>query len=306
MRSSKPGIVGFATVNTTPDGMLDNHGIYPFLVGLSKRLVEAGHHVGMVELAEIEPSQPTAPQILRESFYSALVVHYGLTAPAADVARTLGLPLIWWDSGVFEPYGCIYRDEAAASRELAERLIGLGHERIAYMAGETGWLRYKAGLPVHYSYAQRYEAYRAALAAHGLPDRAIVGYDPDALAAQLSEFGASALVIQGANVSVIHEALGRLGWRIGVNLAVATLDREPRIRQGGPVIGGMLYDRFAAGQTAAEMVLATLAEPGQPVSSVTLKPQFDLGQTMAPPSATGTGAGRARRVPARPRAAKAQ
>ncbi len=281
MRSRKSGIVGFAAANCTPDGVLDNYNIYPFQVGLNKRLAVAGYHVGIVELAELDRTNPDVPFGLQELFYGALVVHYGLSPRAMDFARHLGIPLVWWDSGVFEPGGCLYRDEIRASRDLTGHLIGLGHVRIAYMVGQSGWQTYQTGAPAHYSYAQRYESYRATLKRHGLTEMPVVGYDPESLATQLAGYDATALIIQGTNLSMLHEPLARLGWRIGRHLSVATLDREARIRQSGPVVGGMLYDRFAAGEAAAEMVLASLAEPGQQVPSVVLKAQFDVGQTIA-------------------------
>ena len=280
MRSHRSGIIGFAAANCNADGGLDNYNIYPFQVGLNKRLAAAGHHVGIVELSELDQANPAVPLGLQELFYSALVVHYGLSPRAMDFARNLGIPLIWWDSGVFEPQGCLYRDEVRVSRELTEHLIALGHTQIAYMVGESGWRKYLDGTSSHYSYAQRYESYRDTLKAHGLVEQPVVGYDPDSIAAQLVAYNATALIIQGTNLATIHEPLALLGWKIGDRLSVATLDREARIRHGGPVVGGMLYDRFAAGETAAEMVLASLAEPSHPISSVVLKPQFDVGQTI--------------------------
>ncbi len=280
MRTRRSTIIGFAAANFTSAGVLDNYNIYPFQIGLNKRLAAAGHHVGIVELAELDRANSAVPLGLQELFYSALVVHYGLSPRAMDFARYLGIPLIWWDSGVFEPNGCLYRDEAGVSRELTEKLIGFGHTRIAYLVGESGWRHYQAGAPAHYSYAQRYESYRATLQGHGLTEQPVVGYEPESLATQLEGYDATALIIQGTNLATIQEPLARLGWQLGERLSVATLDREARIRPGGPVVGGMLYDRFAAGEAAAEMVLASLAEPAQPVPSVVLKPQFDVGQTI--------------------------
>ncbi|HAU38158.1 MAG TPA: hypothetical protein DCX07_10650 [Phycisphaerales bacterium] len=281
MRSNRTGIVGFATANTTTDGMLDNQTAYPFLVGLNKRLTGAGYHVGMVELAELEQGQ-TVPHALKERFYDALVIHYGLTEHAAKFARQMGLPLIWWDSGIFLPEGCICRDETAVSSELTNRLVAMGHRRITYMVGESGWKKYTAGETVHYSYAQRFEAYRAAMHDHGLRERVFVGYDPETCARHLADQKVTAMIIQGVGLSIIPEALSILGWRLGRELSVATLDREARMDTKGPLVGGMLYDRFETGQMAAEMVLSMLRQPQNPVSSVRIPPRFDMGDTINP------------------------
>ncbi len=284
MRSRRTHAVGFAAANFSADGRLDNHPAYAFMVGLNHGLMPSGHHVGMVELAELEGAvREPLPWSLRGRFFDALVVHYGLSDRASRFAENLGLPLLWWDSGVFEASNCIYRNEAAVSRELVRRLLDLGHRNIAYMVGETGWAKYCAGQSVHYSYAQRFEAYRAELHDHRLRDYPIVGYEVEGFARQLAEQNITALIIQGSSLSIIPQVTQRLGWTLGRELSVATLDLEPRVQRRELKVGGMTYDRFEVGGQAAQMLLAMIEHPAQPVPSVVIQGEFNAGQTIAPP-----------------------
>lgn len=285
MRVNKTRVIGFATVNFSSSGFVDNYRLYPFMVGLNHRLSTQGYHVGQVELAELEDSaaiEPSLPQALHERFFDALVVQYGLSDRAVRFAESLGIPLLWWDSGVFDPVGCIYRDERSVTRELMTHLMDLGHRRIAFMVGEEGWQRYLEGKPAHYSYAHRFETYRTIMEGQGLEIMPIVGGDPDACARQLRKYDATAVLILGNHSIAALEAAHRLHWRIGRDLSIASLDLDPSVPDQHLGVGGMIYDRYDAGRQAAEMVLQTLSTDGKPRTSIQIKNIFEPGRTIAP------------------------
>ena len=285
MRSNKTRVVGFAAANFSPDGLLDNYPTYSFVVGLNHRLSADGYHVGMVELAELEGSacQPL-PLSLRERFFDALVIHYGLSDRAARFAENLGLPLVWWDAGMFEPRGCMYRDEKEVTEEVLHRLLDLGHRRIAYTVGDRGWKSYTAGEPQHYSYLHRLDAYRGVMKAPGLAEMLLIGYDPVLCAEQLARYRATAVVVLGSDTSVVAEPARRLGWSIPGDISIVSLDMERRVPRHGLQMAGMFYDRYEAGRQAGDMVLSMLANDGESPPSVKLKGQFEPGQTLRRPA----------------------
>ncbi len=286
MRSQKTKVVGFAALNRDEEGQLQNYNVYPFVVGLSSQLARDGYHVAFVECADLgDRDEPTRPWSVQENFLDGLVVHYGLSDRAARFVHDIGVPAIWWDSGVFEPTGCVYRDEVEVGREVTRRLIELGHRRIGFTVGQHSWQEYCAGRPLHYSYAQRFETYRDELRTRGLHEVPIIGYDPQDLARQLAEHRLTAMIIQGTNTSHLQAPLALLGWRIPQDLSIATLDREAQMPVTGPRIGGMLYDRCAVGEQAARMVLSMLKDDQTDVPSVRYVGKFDIGDTISPPRA---------------------
>jgi LacI family transcriptional regulator len=284
MRSNKTKVIGFAAANFSSTGQINNYPAYSFMVGLNHRLSMEDYHVGLVELAELEGSaqESALPQALHERFFDALVVHYGLSDRAARFAESMGLPLLWWDSGVFEPQGCLYRDEQEITRELMAQLAALGHRRIAFLAGEHGWQNYLAGESSHYSYAHRFETYRTIMQDRGMRAMPLTGYDPSALADQLRQWDATAVLILGSESIPLLEATYRLGWQIGRDLSVASLDLDPRLpsHDGGP--GGMVYDRYQAGRQAAEMVLTMAGQADQACPSAIIQSHFEQGGTIGP------------------------
>lgn len=284
MRLRKTRVVGFAGLSLSDQGYLENLGSHAFLVGLNHQLAQSGYHVAMVECSDLgDPGDPDRPWSVQEQFFDGLVVHYGLNDRAVRFAENVGVPLIWWDSGVFDPTGCIYRDEVEVGRQVTRRLIEMGHQRIGFMVGRHGWAAYNAGDPHHYSYSHRYESYRDEMRSCGLKETPVVGYGAEDLAKQLKEHGVTALIMQGAQASSVQAATQLLGWHIPRDLSVATLDREARVLPRGLAVGGMLYDRYDVGTRAANMILTTLNGQNQAVPSVRYVGEFELGETIVPP-----------------------
>ncbi|MBV9863803.1 MAG: LacI family DNA-binding transcriptional regulator [Abitibacteriaceae bacterium] len=284
MRSKKTREIGFVASNFSANGTLANYSVYPFLVGMSHRLIKDGYHVSLVELEEVEVQTSNEwPPVLQEHLFDGLVIHYGLSSQTMHLMPQLDLPVVWWDSGLFEPHSCIFRDEAEVGRVVTQRLIELGHQRIAMMVGQQGWESYSAGQWVHYSYAQRYESYVAEMQAQGLKEAIIKGYEVPSVAEQIQQTQATAIIMAGVNtLSLVSEAAHLLGKRIPHDLSVATLDREARVPLHGMIeIGGMLYDRYETGQQAAAMLLEALAQADQPPPSLKLSGQWTMGRTIA-------------------------
>lgn len=282
MRSKKNRIIGFVTIDLASDGTVENPIIYPFLVGTSRHLTRLGYHVGLLELDEIETLDGTElPPVLQEHFFDGLVVHYGL--PQRFVSK-LDIPVLWWDSGVFEKHGCIYRDEGEIGRMLTRSLIQLGHKRIAFMLGNPQTEYSEAGRPLHFSFMKRYESYLAEMQSHGLPAATIAGQDIPAIAAQLKQVNATAVIIYTTGeLSYLQVAAQINGQRIPQDLSVATCDFDAHARSIGVKCGGMSYDRFDAGDRAAKMIFQMIEKPAEKVPTVTLLGEFQPRETVMKP-----------------------
>lgn len=288
MRSSRSQAVGFLAFNMSAGGMLDNYSVYPFVVGMSHYFTDRGYHVSLVEMKEMQAGEPgQLPEVLRERYFDGLVLHYGVPQNIRDLLAQNEVPVIWWDAGVFEEFDCIYRDETSVGRELTNRLIKLGHRQIAFMVGHNGWKAYQSGEYVHFSYKQRYEAYRAEMLAHGLEPLHIVGYDFDSVAAQLCGQNVTAVVTMGSDrlQSLTRPCLD-LRWCIPEDLTVATCDTEVRRLHAQLSSGGISYDRYETGQRAAAMLHAKIEQPDTPQPSEQILGEFSQGTTIAEPADT--------------------
>ena len=292
LRACKTGVIGFVAPNMWTDGMLGNYGVYPFIVGMSHHCTSLGCHVAHVEISPMAAAAGNDPaQILREQFFDGLVINHGRPPSLMALLAEFDTPVVWWDAGVFDPVGCIFRDEKQVGRDLTKRLIDLGHRKIAYMVGNTAWRAYQDGRPPHYSYAQRYEAFCEEMGANGLKPAIIRGYDQVSVASQIRETAATAVIASDRYhvLQVMAAAATHLDLRTPEDLSVATVDLDPRLSISGVEVAGMLYDRYQAGRQAASMLLAMVEQSGKPVPSVVLPGVFEPGGTVGPPPRDGEG-----------------
>jgi len=202
--------------------------------------------------------------------------------PQSDV------PIVWWDSGMKELNGCLYRNEREVAAQITRHLISMGHRHISFMAGGQGWKNYLAGRPAHFALIERYEGYRDEMAAHGLVDEVIAGYDIDDICAQIQKFHTTAIITRGASeIALWMQVANQLGLKIPTDLSVATCDREARIPFSGLKPGGLPYDRYETGRMAARMLLQMMNAPTEPVITEVPLGEFDPGNTVAVCRAAG-------------------
>ncbi|MBL8993639.1 MAG: LacI family DNA-binding transcriptional regulator, partial [Spirochaetia bacterium] len=165
---------------------------------------------------------------------------------------------------------------------LTRKLIALGHKKIAIQVGQTGWEKYKRGEFMHYSFVARVESYEAAMKAAGLKPIPLLGYNPDELASQLKAEDVTALIVHGEISMAYIQAAHKLGWEIPRELTVASLDIEARVPRP-QVVGGFTYDRYAAGQKAAALLLEWLGAGKKSIPSETFTGDYREGDTIAGP-----------------------
>jgi len=283
MRTHQTGVVGFVAANFAEEThTVENVGVHPFLVGLNHVLTPTGRHVAFVELKELELGKSVQlPDALRENFFDALVVHYGLSQRALGLLQRSGIPLIYWDSGLFHKENCVYRDEFEVGRVATRRLLDLGHRQIAFAGGRGSWSKYQAGEPIHYSFVGRYEGYVAALKAQGLQPFVLLDYDVQGLADQIVRGGITGVVVQTTYMAILRAAF-QLGKRVPQDISVLACDLESSVPDRGDMAGGVRYKRYDAGRIVGELLLKRMATGGQPVPSVRLPIEIADGSTSAP------------------------
>lgn len=284
MRHRKTHVVGFVAQNFAPEGVLRNYKVHPFLVGMNHCVTRRDYHVGLVELNEVEPAHDRAPLAFREQFFDGLVIHYGLSEQARHQVEQLRIPVLWWDSGHFDATGCIYRDEAQVGRLAAQKLLELGHQRIAFLWIKPLWETYlRRPETLHYSFVQRFESYRDTMRQNGLEEMVVLGMNVGEIAEQMQRLAPTALISFGTDEMMpVVQAACRLGWCVPRDLSLAACDIEARLSPQEMSLGGVLYDRYDAGQKAGAMLLQMLEQPDEPVAGVKLSNTFRAGDTIAP------------------------
>jgi len=179
------------------------------------------------------------------------------------------------------PWVCANDEEAA--REMTEYLISLGHRRIAHIMGH----------PAHGAAHDRLKGYRAALAAHGIPEeKGLVrqGFfnfsSGQSCAAEILSAERPPTAIFAAND---HMAMGALEaaherkLKIPEELSICGFDDVRMSRYAWPPLTTMSQPIQKCAEAAAEMVLKVLR--GEPLETrhVELRSELVLRCTTAPP-----------------------
>lgn len=281
MRSKATKIIGFAAQNfSMASGRLEHYGVYPFLVGLNHRLGEKGYHTLLVEISEL--GTEGMPDVLNQRFFDGLVVHWGLAERFRCLEDELGMPIVWWDAGLFAPANCIDRNELAVGAAITRELIALGHEHIGFMLGSAHPDSVTQRDPRrHFSFHQRYEGYLSEIRKAGLKEILLAGYDDAAMAKQLKKERVTAALVTGGGVAhVMKLAAARLGWKVPQDFSIANCDVETRLGTLEGSFGGIPYDRYQTGRKTAEMILKRLENDGAPVPSEKFCETFTRGTSV--------------------------
>ena len=282
MRSQRSGIIGLVTVNYDDNaGQLENHPVQPFLTGLSHELGMNNQHVAMVNWTEFEPqSAGDLPLALRQRFFDGLVVHFGLSRQAHALLQEFDIPLLYWDSGINEPYNCLMRDEYRAASELIEHMYAYGYRNIAYYVG-----RLKQTVPdsphTHFSAQSRINAYQDVVSRHGEEPIVLDGLDPTHLAHEIARSKADAMVISGTHSPAFYMAANQLALQ-GRPMPFACCDVEARSRFTQS-IAGMSYDRFETGRIAARMLQSAIKSSQHKIPSQEIAAPFVWGSSLQSP-----------------------
>lgn len=223
-----------------------------------------------------------------KTFVGLRVVGVIATAVSSDVGtylRRQGIPVIEVDRQFAEGISdAVVVDNADGSFQVTTELLELGHRRIALFIDETDWT---TGRDRRAGYAQALKT-----AGLELDSGLIVSSGWDVQAARLAAralltdnprptavFAANNLLAEG----VWREA-AELGMRIPEDLSLVSFDDAPWMSMVTPGITAVAQDVVALGETAVELLLERLAEPGAPARKVLLPAQVVPRGSTGPPA----------------------
>jgi LacI family transcriptional regulator len=270
-------------------------GAFPagLLTGCERRLASSGMHLAIAR-CPAQPRGDSVPTILSEAMADGLLLEAAWDLP--DEILTLvsasRLPVV--TIGARLELNAVYADEHRAAREVTQRLIDLGHRRIAFV-GPTHWSTFAA--------RSRLAGYRDAMLDAGLDVQAVgcrltTPRDLGGVLADAAEHQAflrqwlTGKTTQGVPTAVVtfdrHEALAvqtvalRAGISVPRKLSIVTFD-DYVVNFSGQAISGMKIGTHRLGEMATEMLLRRIERPGEELPAVAVPYEFLEGQTVAVP-----------------------
>jgi LacI family transcriptional regulator len=266
-------------------GVLINDLMNPFfaevLVGLERKLVDAGYIVLMAHTNESQERQEQVLLTMREHHAAGLALCPALgTRPSlTKTVQSWGIPLVVMvrtlGNGSYDFAGS---DNAHGVRLATEHLIHAGHRRIGFLGGLAG--------PV---LAQRLRGYRAALEQAGIPydQRLVLAANPtragghEAMKALLE--GQQPVTAAACYNDLVAfgalSALGDRGLRAGVDFALMGFDNVLDAAHSNPRLSTVDIRPSELGEQAANLLMARIENPGAARQQYLATPQLVLRQS---------------------------
>jgi LacI family transcriptional regulator len=266
-------------------GVIINDLLNPFfaelLVGIERRLVQAGYIALMAHTNESLALQNQVLQSMREHHAAGIVLcpALGTTRQLIKQVQSWGIPLLV----TVRPLGPGSYDFAGSDNEkgtrlATEHLIAAGHKRIGFIGGQTGLV-----------YEQRVGGYRKALADAGLAqdERLVVpahptrqgGYEATLELLARKPRCTAAVCYNDVAAFGALAALGEKGMRAGSDFALVGFDNVLDAAHSNPPLSTVDITPSALGERAAELLLARIADPGRSKQTYLGEPHLLLRQS---------------------------
>ncbi|GAB97845.1 DNA-binding LacI/PurR family transcriptional regulator [Kineosphaera limosa] len=173
----------------------------------------------------------------------------------------------------------VFADEAAGSAAAVEHLAALGHQRIAFLAGDSG--------PA----LERERSYREAMAARGLTLHATPRGGTDeasghaAAATLLADEPQVSAIIAANDLMALGawQALREAGRSVPADVSLVGYDNSPIAATGIVDLTSVDARGAEVGRLAAQALIARIDDPTRPPTTTSVQPRLVLRGTTAPP-----------------------
>lgn len=255
---------------------LSNPFFAEFAAGVDEALGAKGYVTLLGSSNESPARQRQVLGSLMEHHPAGIILSPAEASDAADIELAIGrnTPLLVFNRQLVEnqaagfDYDFLGLDNRAGARTATERLLALGHRRIAFYGGHAD----------SSSCRERRLGYQDALRAAGIavdphwmietaPTRIEANAHADALFAN-APAPTAAVCYNDAVALGLMLGLARLGRHPGVDFAVTGFDDIPEAAVGIPPLTTLSADPRARGRQAAELLLQRTATPSLPRRSV--------------------------------------
>jgi LacI family transcriptional regulator len=266
-------------------GVVINDLMNPFfaevLVGIERKLVDAGYVVFMAHTSESLTRQQEVLTAMREQGTAgiALCPALGTDAGLVDTVASWGIPLVVMirslGKGTYDFSGA---DNEEGVRLATGHLVAAGHRRIGFVGGETGVVMeqrlkgYKSALQearIKFDKSLVFESHPTREGGHQAMT-ALLAAEPEVKAAvcynDLVAFGALS-------------ALGERGLRAGEGFALMGFDNVLAAAHANPPLSTVDVQPSALGEHAAALLLSRIEDPERPVERYLGEPKLVLRQS---------------------------
>jgi len=260
------------------------------LASVNERLTQERYHLSLAHLpAGACSSGVGLPTVFGHLMADGLLVNFHPEFPER-IERDIGglpLPTIWINTA--RAADCVYPNDRSAGRQAAEKLIGLGHQRIAYLDSPH---RPQGAKGRYRNCRERHSGYREALLAANLAPR-VLAPAAGMVTSELVAFCRRVMTEPDRPTAVVacrledaqtlaYAACAGAGLRLPGDLSIVTFADEPV--KNAPFLAAHATPWKEMGDLAVRMLLEKIGNPDTSIPPLLLPIPLHPGETLAAPA----------------------
>ena len=263
MVNQRSHIIG-VLVPIVPQGWFFQHDVFETMLGMNEMLARDGYVTSVIPVRELQAGGG-ASRAFREQLLDGVVVIGWIPYDLVQSVQAMAPVSIWCDTNVDRPEGCVRRDELAAGRLVAERVIESGYRRIV-------WVTYDRPTS-HYSARDRIQGIEQIARKHAVAVEIVRCTKP-----WIHDDASSLVPLLRSDTAVIAEHMHfaqavtnlaqPLGLAPGKDFGLAACDHSHERAAVFPGLSRVIFDRSEIGVRVAEMMLEALRSGKLPASTV--------------------------------------
>jgi DNA-binding LacI/PurR family transcriptional regulator len=255
----------------------DMRGLHPAawetVAGINHELASSEHYTTLIRFSDAIEHPQDLSRAFSEQVFGAMIV-VALDPVFSERFEQLFPQAVWVDRHTRPRERAVWRDETAAGRLAAERLLAAGHRELVYL--RSGW---KGGAWDRERQAGAQAAVQAANATLQMVSIAPRKHDPFDRVPPEMVAGSGVLVAEAYLALRLPSLLGAAGLVPGRDLSICCADDAELLETAWPELDRIRFDRFALGCAAADMATSLAADPAAIVRSVVLPAEAVPGST---------------------------
>lgn len=235
---------------------------------------DQGYHVVIVPYDE----RGKWHELLRDGRLDGIAISHWMPDDARQVVEDSGLPRTLLVDKSIPTWPSVAPDDVAGAYQATQRLIELGHRRIAMYLHDS--------IRKHYSVQDRHAGYQQAMDEAGLGSAATFWHlheDELSKALQASERPTAVLCYCHVEAMAIYLAAWRLGLKIPDDLSVIGFNDLPTTRYMTPPLTTVGFDTARIGRVGAELLVRQIEIKDAPIERLSMTETLVERHSTAPP-----------------------
>ncbi|MFA9476692.1 LacI family DNA-binding transcriptional regulator [Phycisphaerales bacterium AB-hyl4] len=294
--------VGVLIVNSRADPHTAPE-LYSTILGINFALEQTDYITSLIRIEDVRDAICTGSRALQEEVVDGVIVLGAVPADLREKVEALFRQVVWVDTNVRDEVGCVTRDETGVGVRVGQEIARRGYERAVLLTRTYDLQR------SHYSLPHREEGLRMTCEQRGVgfeklqvdleddirrvrvnSDR-VMGF-PELVEGYLSEYmqpGVAMVALDETRAGIITRAASYLRRRVGEDFGLVSCDGlTPKMHAVWPDLSRVAYDRYSAGELAAQLMLDALNSGGGAQPSKVLPLKWIEGDTLPSRSSRST------------------